>query len=605
MQTFYSTIFVAVLGLFGLLVAALFYVAQMVHTRHSSARAQKLMHGRFSQMFWLCGVLTLAMSSIGLVTQSFAVSCRRLVQVTTSASFGSLALIALGFTFIFFVVSIRKYSHMLSPLFLAHELAKSITLDKINDLALFRLNVTVPKPPTDLDISQFLSQMDMEELLDFFPASSPLGGQDTAPPPTAELPIKAKQSAKKSVDPYQQIEDIKLKIRTEIEKGDSDDPLSDLFELTFAIVTEHNSPVWESILGQIVMLYRQVREQGYYQEKDGIPFRGDELILQHLRDVFEEIAIGERFSLCFGLIRNVVAIAADLIEHGYGNRAYQFIDFIEDIAIVSVRRDKPLVFALCLRELGKMGRSGIEERHFFDHLVRVVGRVSEKLILRGVEDEPLVPGAAEQNELEAINECFSALTDAVKRAKDQIYPVVLMDIIELVSDRMMGRIEPNRFREPLLFLMIDYVELSRHVVQTSENVNAEVILYKSLRYLKELVQKGLDGYGELESDIYSWIREFAMDTIQHNQKLVNFGTETADEIRDLSGMVIKTMLEMPNHDEWDGEMRELLIKAYDSTKEKDPMNFIHRAGKVLRRNFGLMFDWQTGKLYAKDDPRRY
>ena len=146
MQTFYSTIFVAVLGLFGLLVAALFYVAQMVHTRHSSARAQELLHGQFSKLFWFFGLLTLVMTSIGLIVQSFSISNTYFLLATNSGWFGSLSLLGLGLTFVFFIVAIRHYARMLSPSFLAHELVKAITFNKLKEVALFRLDVTISLP---------------------------------------------------------------------------------------------------------------------------------------------------------------------------------------------------------------------------------------------------------------------------------------------------------------------------------------------------------------------------------------------------------------------------------------------------------------------------
>lgn len=34
-------------------------------------------------------------------------------------------------------------------------------------------------------------------------------------------------------------------------------------------------------------------------------------------------------------------------------------------------------------------------------------------------------------------------------------------------------------------------------------------------------------------------------------------------------------------------------------------DYIKTLDKRMKTNFGFMFDWETGELYPKDDPRRF
>jgi hypothetical protein len=150
-DVFYSTIFVAVLALFGLLVAALIFTAQTIGDRYSTKIAQRVLRGAGSVAFWFFGVLTLLMSSAALACLAFpllqgwpGVEC--LERIAKYPTFGLLTLLAVFLTLLCFWITLQRYSRLVSPLGALEELGRNLDARKIRDIAILR----VYEPPTQI-----------------------------------------------------------------------------------------------------------------------------------------------------------------------------------------------------------------------------------------------------------------------------------------------------------------------------------------------------------------------------------------------------------------------------------------------------------------------
>jgi hypothetical protein len=608
-EAFYSTIFVAVLALFGLLVAALIYVAQTVQDRYSTRLAQRLLKGRLSWTFWLLGFLTLVLASLGLFLQAYPTDQTlpfglSLCATINNLYYGAATLSGVFLTLLFFILTLRSYSRLLSPLTVLEEMARGLTPRTVRDIALLRLHNEVPPPQID--------DAELRELINRIRG---------APNPVSQPEIQAKAAKKRRFlgqllgqlrrpvhffrKKPSEIEEIKKGLAARERVGKLEDPLADLFEYGLSAIGKNNILAWRVFLLRLVDVFSQSARSGMLTQDAQIPFLGDTLLLQGLNRLSEEIEIAQRYSLLVQLNDATKDICDVFASADAWRRVFPFLTFFQEIGAGALSRNDSILFKSSVRLLTSIGILSIQserDSQVFDDVCRKIGWLGERLILHGIEETPIMPSGNEAKELQEVTEGIYRLSDALREGKTDKYPLILRDAIEVICDQALKKNEPKKFEETILSLFATHKDLAEYLVGR-ESVNAEAYLWLVLHYFKPiLTHYDLSDYRELKRDIFSWVGILARETIAHNQEANRFWGDRISGPKDLQGLIISFMVGMGSSDDWDAAMWEVSTKSYAHID--GAWAFIKRAGAELHSNFGMMFDPGTGEDYASDDPRR-
>ncbi len=610
MEAFYSTIFVAVLALFGLLVAALIYVAQTVQDRYSTKLAQRLLKGRLSLSFWLFGLLTLLLASLGLFVQAYPTDQilafgRSLCGTVDSRYYGAVTLLGVFLTLLFFILTLRGYARLLSPLTVLKEMARALNPYALRNIALLRIHKEAPTPKIDdAALRQLINQI----------RDTP----DAGPKTETKTIVQAKPGffgkvaaqLHRSVDSYRKkrpskIEKIKKKLGERERAGKLEDPFGDLFEYGLSAINKNNALAWRAFLRRLVEVFSQSARSGLLTEHAEVPFLGETLLLQGLERLHEEIEIAQRYSLLLQLNEAVEEICKAFMSVGSWRRVFPFLTFFQDIGARALLRKDGALFrssVLALTSIGIISIKNEPESQVFDDVCRKIGWLGEKLILRGIEESPIMPSGNETEELGEITEVIYKLGGAVREGKANKYPLILRDAIEVICDQALKKNDPGKFENTILSLVGIHEDLAEHLI-AKESKDAEAYLWLFLHYCKEVLRSyNLKNYRELGKDIFSWVGHVAQEAVRHNQPTLHFWGAHIPGARDLCGLIISFMVEMGGAEDWAAPMNEVFIKSH--THIDDALAFVKRAGAQLHSNFGLMFDPETGENYAPDDPRR-
>lgn len=610
MEAFYSTIFVAVLALFGLLVAALIYVAQTVQDRYSTKLAQRLLKGRLSLSFWSFGLLTLLLASLELFglaypTVSIRVSARPLSAIIGNPSYGVVTLSGVFLTLLFFMFHLRSYARLFSPLTVLKEIASTLSPYAVRNTAILRLHREAPAYTLeDAELRKLMRQLQR------VPDSSPNVELDATVPARTGLFGWLKTWLPQLINWRRKnrpskIEKIKKALRAKDRAEILEDPLADLFEYGLSAIDKNNALAWRAFLQRLADVFTQSAQLGLLNEDSEVPFLGETLLIQGLERLSAEIRVARRYSLTLQLNDAIKEICEAFMSVNSWRRVYPFLTFLQDIGAQSLDRKDWIVFRSSVRVVTNIGIVSMKneaESEVFDDVCRKVGWLGEKLILRGVEDSPIMPRGNETEELEEITEGITNLSNAVCEGKTDKYPLILRDAVEVICDQALKKNEPKKFEDTLISLVGIHERLAQHLI-ARESKNSEAYLWLVLNYFKQVLSSyDLAGYRELRMDIFSWVGTLARETVADNQQVLQFWNRRISGARDLQGLIISFMVEMGTPDDWDAAMLDVEIKSHQHTRQA--WQFVKRAGTELHTNFGFMFDPDTGEDYAENDPRR-
>jgi len=608
MEALYSTIFVAILALFGLLIAALIYVAQTVQDRYSTRLAQRLLKGRLSLAFWVAGFVTLALSCIELFTEAYPrsriVLHFQLDGVITDPLYGIAAVSGVFISLLLFLWTLRNYARLLSPLTVLEEIARGLNPYTVRNIAILRLHEELPRLEMAEDFETLIAQLRDE------PEESRHAHTEPAPPAKMGVTHGLKARIRRAVESHRRtkpskVQSIKKKLGAKERARKLEDPLGDLFEYALSALSKNNALAWRAFSQRLILLFDQSARSGLLVENVQIPFLGDALALQGLERLHEEIEITRRFSFLLELNRSIQGICGAFMSAASWNRAVPFLSFLEDIAARALARHDGEVFRSSVGVLTSLGVLSMKQEpnsQVFDDVCRKIGWLGEKLILRGIEESPAMPSGNESAELGEITESIYNLLESVVDSDADKYPLILRDAIEVICNQALKKNEPRKFEETLLSLFGIHKEIAENLI-AKESQTAGTYLWLVLHYFKEVLdQFDLSAYRELRKDIFSWAGGLATAALEHNRPAGEFWGANIPGERDLCGLIVSFMVEMGEPEDWNGPMFDLFIRA--DRHHEEALNLVKRAGVQLHSNFGLLFDPATGQDYAPNDPRR-
>jgi hypothetical protein len=447
MEALYSTIFVAVVALFGVLVAALIYVAQTVQDRYSTKLAQRLLKGRLALPFLLCGLVTLVLASLGLFAVGYPCPLGfPLSALTSTICFGGATFVGVFLTLLSFAVTLRSYARLLSPLSVLREMARDLSPYSVRDIALVRFHRETPA--ITIADGAFLELMRQ------------IRGTDVATPvATTPTDVVGQGLLRKALCLWKRVTKtrritgpqkrarLKKKLAARERSGNLEDPLTDLFEYGLTAVDKNNELAWRAFLRRLVDVFADSARIGLLKRDCEIPFLGDLALTQGLERLGEEISISQRYSLLVPLADSVKEICDAFASANSWERIPVFLTFLQDIGAQALHRRDRAVFQSAVQAITQLGIHSLKnerESPVFDDACRKIGWLGEKLILRGIDDAPIMPSGDETEELSAISESLYRLSAGIREDKTDKYPLILRDAIEVICDQALKRKEPQK-----------------------------------------------------------------------------------------------------------------------------------------------------------------
>jgi hypothetical protein len=574
MEQFYATIFGSVLAIFGLLLAATLFVAQLVETRHSSGRAQALLSGRFAAGFWAAGVATLSFSGIAILVLASLPPSHALSVVVLSWQAGIFALSLTLLTLLLFVRTLNRYVGAISPLAAISDLQRDLKPTEVRALALYRLNVEPPRHAGPEHIIRELDQDGLERL------RAVLGDQvDIEQLRTAAE--QAKREARGAAEQQDNITSEKTRLSSLDARGALSDPITDLSAIAFAQISTRNIHAWRAAILSLRDFLCLIPDD-ILAEHATVPFHGDTLILTHFRELADEALSASRNRMAEELVAACGFISSHFASKGHLRRSHNFLGFLRTLGIRSARTGSDLVSIACIRAVAAVAADHVQRRETRDEATRCIGQIGEESIRAGIRR----PGSIafdDDSPLAEIAEAIYRVSSAIERADPAIYPSILMDIIEVICDGVLRDDDGHLVETRVLSMIGDYVDLTVNTLRR-EHESSDLLLGKCLRYLSSVLQHDLRNYRELRPDIYIWYRDIALATVQHNQRSRNAIGTFADEARDLQGIVLYYLARLPDREQVAAEMRELYIKGIGVEGREE---FLRRAARLLDSTFGM------------------
>jgi hypothetical protein len=607
--TFFSTVFLAVLALFGLLVAALIYVAQTVQDRYSTRVAQRILRGRLSLSFWALGVGTLLLASLGLFVDAYwdqvaGFVGKQILAAFGAAWFGAITLVGALVVMALFALTLRGYARLLSPLTVLDEIGRGLTPASLRDIALFRLHHEDPVVRVLVDGID----LDTETAhLRGASAQSASAGKVAAEATRRSGPLTAwarRVAERCRGRKPSRIERIKTAFAKRDAAGNLEDPFGDLLEYGSAAISKNNGLAWRAFVTRVTLVFGESIGAGFLDKNSEVPFLADRLLLEGFARLAEEIEVSRRYSYFVVLNEAIESVCRAFGAANDWVRVSPFLTYLQDIGTRALLRHDHGVFRSCIRALTSVGIASVRsesESRGFDDVCRSVGWLGERLILRGIEDSPIMPSGAETEELGEITEAIYRLGNAVSESSADKYPLILRDAIEVICEQALNKNDPQKLEEPILSLLSVHEERARELIAKNSK-SAGAYLYLLLTDLKKILNYDLSAYRELRRAIFSWVGMVACEAVEHNQPANEFARGRIPGARDLQGLIISFAVQMGEPHDWDAAMMEVFTRSIG--RSEDPWPFIKRAGVQLHSNFGLMFDPDSGDDYPPDDPRR-
>jgi hypothetical protein len=240
-----------------------------------------------------------------------------------------------------------------------------------------------------------------------------------------------------------------------------------------------------------------------------------------------------------------------------------------------------------------------EPSRLLDEIFRNLGWIAEQpILLNSYKEKPLMYDSEYQTEYDSLMNCILSAGDRYANKRPNWYPLIYFGTIESI------------------------VETSVRLLKLNNNINIRNSIFNPLYTIFRYFEKALEAnnvkgvaYAFTKLDqLYEYLNKEGIEESagQAVELIVEMGVLVSDrkDINNFSGSsLFKEILELLAKSIHDDKIRHALheanIKFSLWYKGDSVWQFITELGGLRQNNFGFMFDWRTGRLYADDDPRRH
>ncbi|MFA6198247.1 MAG: hypothetical protein WC734_03800 [Patescibacteria group bacterium] len=325
-------------------------------------------------------------------------------------------------------------------------------------------------------------------------------------------------------------------------------------------------------------------------------------------ELLVELAVNNHSKNAASIIYEASQRIAELfVENKHYNDLAELLVFWKNLADSCIESHNPLFVNIMYgyRKIGEMLFTDHSENDL-DGVFRDLGWLGERLIPSyDFTNQPIMPNYDYTSFFGAYYNTLLSFDSAYRNNKPDWYPLVYFDAISVVAKPLIQKKKELSKREGisadlshwLYDLAWVYSSFAESAIPIGNSRGASLAVMRLHELYKEYELAGLD---KLAGDTIQLMVSVGALAAAHSdkQKVVEFMGEGIPDW-------IKNKLSQSKYREAiQREVKEVYIKLSTGGDRDKVWEYITDLGKWLQTNFGFMFDWQNGKTYSADDPRR-
>lgn len=599
--SFYNNLFAIEIAVFGIIAAAIFVFLQIVYSRFSYREVHAIFKNRLLVLYLIISTITLLLTVAGSLILSFpgldpilgANLVVRDVLQDWVVAFSLLVSFLLSLTLlIVFIVSNIRY---IRPSRVALLISKGIGKDQIRDFLLRKYGIPAPD-----DWMSLLRQYGVGFV------SIRTTGPESDEKHEIEEEERTQIESKKQLLAKAILENKKKYERVKKAVEHAENPMEPLDALMLKAINSVDLATTEEIQSLLLRIstnfISNYKDDG--DKKGWSPYSGIiQKYLEYLTELFRmHLSMCDRQKLDpvkVKILETSEKIANQVIEANAGaiNIILTFWKEIADDAIGESR----IIFNKVIQSYQGLAHyafeKGIEDSgDWLDEIFRDLGWLGERLIsLQGIEEKPMMRDYHYFNEFDQLFEALLSFSHEYNNKYPISYPLVYFDAVHVVFLRLVPafkKYQSTRLKENIFSLMYIYASFAREAIPNGNSRGAALATIRLKESYDDLVSQGPEESAKEAIGLLVSIGGLAARHKDKLEKVDYLGNQTIDQF------IIDIVVSSPFQDKVAYEVRE----AY--TRLELDWDFLVEMGKRLGTNFGFMFDWRTGELYPKDDPRR-
>lgn len=581
-SNFYTTLFALEITAFGIILAALLVFIQLIHSSFSHIQVKYMFHGRLFWGWLIIGFICLLLTGINGLCLSFGYGQDWMLCIYMGAVCLGLFLLSIVILPGLIIYNNIKYLH---PNFILGLSKKAITF---NGLSYFLLNKYGVAEPSVINIKAIMSKLGQKELSD-------------------EDKIEYENTKAKADEEYRKIQE-RLKMEKKAIESCSDSLTSIKIIATRAI---NNFDI--NTLSGVKDIYLRIEQDFIDNYKINCPKLGNswnpdtDLIadfayymvetIEHQFDLCQQHKFNPGQSAFLELSESCTNIAVD-------NDAYKIV--IEMLKLWKKISDQsigsnPDVFNYLMGLYSKLLKRqfNLSNQGILDAIFKDLGWIGERLLTKKpVIEKAITPNYEFATEHDVYFNCILNISDTYIEQFPHLYLLSyfgMMQVILIQFTKVLKKSANDQMERYAYDLLYFYYSFLRQALKVG-NINGVRLAWIELKLR----------YDYFESEDIEILTKYAIGLF------AKFGAAISGnkEIEDFSGnklyaAIIATLARIKSkyRETITLEIQEIYRRSIPGD-HKNIWNFIIDLGKKMKTNFGFMFDWETGKVYADDDPRR-
>lgn len=608
LSSFYSTLFGIEIAVFGIITAALFVFIQLVYSNFSHKQIKPIFKDYFLISYFVLSILNLLITGIATLLISlgeydFIPSLNLSTSVVFFSPYFALFCLILNFISLalFFILVVRNLRY-LQPSRILLTTVKKIKYEDIRNFLLKKYGANEPnKWIYDNAIYGGVSTANIKKILS--------GGEEAlTEKEEAEIKRKSDEADQKFKADTEEFNRTKEEVKLSV------DPFEAVNEMALRAINKVDLRTLNEIIDICLPVFGKFIENASTKNK-GEGWRPDKDIVENFVDYYCDEILNAQLemsdyqkltSLKLTVLGASNRLAKKLQEHGDFPGFNKLANFWKLLADDEIGKNQQ-VFKKVIEYYKEIGEEAFkrEQKEIFEEIFRAVGWLGERLLSKKVpESKPLMIDNFYETDFEVIFNVLLSFTHAYEYKKPDGYPLICFDAIYVFFHRLIKvyQIEKNTDIKNRIFdCLYAYYAFAQVAIKAGNSSGAALAIMDLCNGYKELLQENVE---DAAKDVVGLLVRIGATAAGFKKNLSGKDGNFLSEPLDI--YVMKVLEENPGDfsDTISSEVMESYIKADNGGDRNEVWNFIKTFGRRLQTNFGFMFDWQTGELYAENDSRR-
>jgi hypothetical protein len=331
-----------------------------------------------------------------------------------------------------------------------------------------------------------------------------------------------------------------------------------------------------------------------------------EKYLQYITDYIQIfLDLSEKHQFAIGKLKFLQAserIAKKIVHHNDWSDLKILLEFWKSVGDTSIGRSRE-VFIAIVNNYKAMADCAFESdqvdgNESLNDIFRHLGWLGERLLGKeGIEDKPLMHSNHTSN---AFDELMGTLLSYEGKYTDKypnLYPLIYFDAMEVIFLRLLELYNDSgrRLKEDIFNCLFVYYSFGKSAISVQNEDGAALATFKlELCYKKSLERNTFDIGGEI-ADLLVRLG----GRVAANNKKIGSKSFLNQPLEDYIIICLSNKIPGFNYQkEWEKVVLDVILVGEGNHDAR--WNFIKKLGKTLQTNFGMNFDWHTGKSLTEN-----